>query len=93
MSLLEETVKERDDIKAKLAKALEKVDQLSYEADLSQQNNEQIFRQIEEALVISVKPLEKMFKSVGLDLGSLLNVIRNTYSGYGGQIYQFQNSQ
>ena len=84
MSLLEETVKERDDIKAKLAKALEKVDQLSYEADLSQQNNEQIFRQIEEALVISLKPLEKMFKSVGLDLNSLLNVIRNTYSGYGG---------
>ena len=84
MSLLEETVKERDDIKAKLAKALEKVDQLSYEADLSQQNNEQIFRQIEEALVISVEPLEKMFKSVGLDLNSLLNVIRNTYSGYGG---------
>ena len=84
MSLLEETVKERDDVKAKLAKALEKVDQLSYEADLSQQNNEQIFRQIEEALVISLKPLEKMFKSVGLDLNSILNVIRNTYSGYGG---------
>ena len=84
MSLLEETVKERDDIKAKLAKALEKVDQLSYEAELSQQNNEQIFRQIEEALVISLKPLEKMFKSVGLDLNSILNVIRNTYSGYGG---------
>lgn len=84
LSLLEETVKERDDIKAKLVKALKKVDQLSYEADLSQQNNEQIFRQIEEALVISVKPLEKMFKSVGLDLNSILNVIRNTYSGYGG---------
>ena len=84
MSLLEETVKERDDIKAKLVKALKKVNQLSYEADLSQQNNEQIFRQIEEALVISVKPLEKMFKSVGLDLNSILNVIRNTYSGYGG---------
>ena len=84
MSLLEETVKERDDIKAKLVKALKNVDQLSYEADLSQQNNEQIFRQIEEALVISVKPLEKMFKSVGLDLNSILNVIRNTYSGYGG---------
>jgi len=84
LSLLEETVKERDDIKAKLVKALKNVDQLSYEADLSQQNNEQIFRQIEEALVISVKPLEKMFKSVGLDLNSILNVIRNTYSGYGG---------
>ena len=84
MSLLEETVKERDATKAKLVKALKKVDQLSYEADLSQQNNEQIFRQIEEALVISIKPLEKMFKSVGLDLNSILNVIRNTYSGYGG---------
>ena len=44
MSLLEETVKERDDIKAKLVKALKKVDQLSYEADLSQQNNEQILK-------------------------------------------------
>ena len=84
MSLLEETVKERVDIKEKLVKALKKVEQLSYEADLYQQNNEQIFRQIEEALVISVKPLEKMFKSVGLDLNSILKVIRYTYSGYGG---------
>jgi len=84
MPLLEETIKERDDIKTKLTKALKKVDQLSYELDLSQQNNEQLFRQIEEALIVSVKPLEKMFKSVGLNLEDILNVIRNSYSGYGG---------
>ena len=58
MSLLEETVKERDDIKAKLVKAVKKVDQLSYEADLSQQNNEQNFRHFVESLVLSVKPFE-----------------------------------
>ena len=44
MSLLDETVKERSATKAKLVKALKKVDQLSYEAVLSQQNTEQIFR-------------------------------------------------
>ena len=65
-------------------KSVKKVDQLSYELDLSKQNNEQLFRQIEEALIVSVKPLEKMFKSVGLDLENILNVIRSSYSGYGG---------
>ncbi len=84
ISLLEETIKERDDIKNKLTNAFKKVDQLTYDLDLSKQNNEQLFRQIEEALVVSVKPLENMFKSVGLDLENILNVIRNSYSGYGG---------
>ena len=84
MPLLEEIIKERDDAKVKLGKSLKKVDQLSYELNLSKQNNEQLFRQIEEALVVSVKPLEKMFKSVGLDLENILKVIRNSYSGYGG---------
>ncbi len=84
MPLLEEIIKERDDTKLKLDKSVKKVDQLSYELDLSKQNNEQLFRQIEEALIVSVKPLEKMFKSVGLDLENILNVIRSSYSGYGG---------
>ena len=84
MPLLEEIIKERDDTKLKLDKSLKKVDQLSYELDLSKQNNEQLFRQIEEALIVSVKPLEKMFRSVGLDLENILNVIRSSYSGYGG---------
>ena len=84
MPLLEEIIKERDDTKAKLDKSLKKVDQLSYELDLSKQNNEQLFRQIEEALIVSVQPLEKMFKSVGLNLENILNVIRSSYSGYGG---------
>ena len=84
MPLLEEIIKERDEAKVKLGKSLQKVDQLSYELNLSRQNNEQLFRQIEEALVVSVKPLEKMFKSVGLDLEYILKAIRNSYSGYGG---------
>jgi len=84
MPLLEEMIKERDDTKTELVKAFKKIDQLSYELDLSRQNNEQLFRQIEEALIVSVKPLEKMFKSVGLDLDNILNIIRSSYSGYGG---------
>ncbi len=84
MPLLEQMIKERDDTKAKLDKSLKKVDQISYELELSKQNNEQLFRQIEEALIVSVQPLEKMFKSVGLDLENILNVIRSSYSGYGG---------
>ena len=84
MPLLEQIIKQRDDTKIKLDKSLRKVDELSYELDLSKQNNEQLFRQIEEALIVSVKPLEKMFKSVGLDLTNILNLIRSSYSGYGG---------
>jgi len=84
MSLLEETIRERDESRSRLSKSLKKIEQISHQLDLSKQSNEQIFRQIEEALIVSVKPLEKMFRSVGLDLESILSVIRNSYSGYGG---------
>ena len=84
MPLLEQIIKERDNTKIKLDKSLRKVDELSYELDLSKQNNEQLFRQIEEALIVSVKPLEKMFRSVGLNLTNILDLIRSNYSGYGG---------
>ena len=84
MPLLEQIIKERDNTKIKLDKSLRKVDELSYELDLSKQNNEQLFRQIEEALIVSIKPLEQMFKSVGLNLTNILNLIRSNYSGYGG---------
>ena len=84
MPLLEQIIQERDNTKIKLDKSLRKVDELSYELDLSKQNNEQLFRQIEEALIVSIKPLEQMFKSVGLNLTNILNLIRSNYSGYGG---------
>ena len=84
MPLLEQIIQERDNTKIKLDKSLRKVDELSYELDLSKQNNEQLFRQIEEALIVSVKPLEKMFRSVGLNLTNILDLIRSNYSGYGG---------
>ena len=72
MSLLKETTLERDESRSRLSKSQKKLEQISYQLDLSKQRNEQIFRQIEEALIVSVKPLEKMFKSVGLDLESIL---------------------
>ena len=84
MSLLKETTLERDESRSRLSKSQKKLEQISYQLDLSEQRNEQIFRQIEEALIVSIKPLEKMFKSVGLDLESILKIIRNNYSGYGG---------
>jgi chromosome segregation ATPase len=49
MSLLKETTLERDESRSRLSKSQKKLEQISYQLDLSKQRNEQIFRQIEEA--------------------------------------------
>ncbi len=41
-------------------------DDMAFEIRLMQDQNDQIFRQLEEAMTVSVEPLDKMFRSAGL---------------------------
>ena len=57
-----------------------------------EERNEQIFRQLEEALTVSIKPLEKLFNNVELNSQSVINTVREGYFGYGGHLrYRIQS--
>ncbi len=48
--------------------------------------NDRIFSQLEDAVAVSVAPLDKMFRAAGLDTDSLLKTVRRGYSGQGGPL-------
>ncbi|KAA0920667.1 peptidoglycan DD-metalloendopeptidase family protein [Aquicoccus porphyridii] len=85
-TVLAETAAERDQIMADARDALEQADEMAFEIRLMQDQNDQIFRQLEEAMAVSVKPLDKMFRSAGLNTDSIINQVRRGYSGQGGPL-------
>ena len=48
--------------------------------------NDRIFRQLEEAMTISVEPLNKMFRNAGLPPERMIETVRRGYSGQGGPL-------
>lgn len=81
---LERTAAERDAMSKEATLALEEAENALFERDLILERNDKIFTQLEEALTVSVEPLEKMFTSAGLPPERLLNAVRKGYSGQGG---------
>ena len=82
--VLSETAKQRDALENEAYSARLSVKEIEREMKLTEQRNEQIFRLIEEALSVSVGPLEKMFRSAGVNPESVIKTIRQGYKGYGG---------
>ena len=85
-SALSETAAQRDQVVADAQDALHQADEMALKIKLMQDQNDQIFRQLEEAMTISVKPLDKMFKAAGMNPDSLLRTVRSGYSGQGGPL-------
>ncbi|MFC3614939.1 DUF5930 domain-containing protein [Lutimaribacter marinistellae] len=83
---LANTAAERDQILADARAALEQREELELEIDLMRERNDQIFRQLEEAMAISVEPLDKMFRSAGMPTDSIIEQVRRGYSGQGGPL-------
>ncbi|MFV1599914.1 MULTISPECIES: DUF5930 domain-containing protein [unclassified Phaeobacter] len=83
---LAETAAERDQIEANAQSALEQRDALELELRLMDERNDQIFRQLEEAMEVSVAPLDKMFRSAGMPTDRILEQVRRGYSGQGGPL-------
>ncbi|MEX0348033.1 MAG: DUF5930 domain-containing protein [Paracoccaceae bacterium] len=83
---LSRTAAERDQIIADAQSALEARDELELEIALMREQNEQIFRQLEEAMAISVEPLDKMFRSAGMPTDRIIEQVRRGYSGVGGPL-------
>ena len=80
------TAEERDRIRADAQSALDQRDELELEIQLMNERNDQIFRQLEEAMTISVAPLDKMFRSAGMPTDRIIEQVRRGYSGQGGPL-------
>ncbi|MDY6857800.1 MAG: M23 family metallopeptidase [Pseudomonadota bacterium] len=80
------TATERDTIAAEAAAAYELAGALDFDRQLSQDRNDRIFGQLEDALTISIEPLDKMFRSAGLNTDTLIEQVRRGYSGQGGPL-------
>ncbi|MFW5655920.1 MAG: DUF5930 domain-containing protein [Roseicyclus sp.] len=83
---IEATAGERDRSVAEMAAALLEVEELTFAAALAAERQERVFRQIEEAVAMSMEPLDEMFRSAGLETDQLIGQVRSTYSGQGGPL-------
>lgn len=85
-TVLAETAAERDKILNDAQAALDAARDMELELALMEEKNDQIFRQLEDAMTISVEPLEKMFQAAGMDTDSMLEQVRRGYDGQGGPL-------
>jgi len=83
---LRDTAQERDKVIKDAQSALNQAEELRIEMRLMEERNELIFRQIEEAMNVSIGPLDKMFRASGQDPERIMSTIRQGYAGYGGPL-------
>ena len=83
---LARTAAERDQIERDAQDALLAADQMQQQIAVIKEQNDQIFRQLEEAMTVSVAPLDKMFRAAGMPTEQIINQVRRGYSGQGGPL-------
>ena len=83
---LKSTAQERDKVVADAQDALLQAEEMKFDIQVMADKNDQIFRQLEEAMTVSVKPLDKMFRAAGMNTDRILNEVRKGYSGQGGPL-------
>lgn len=83
---LEETANEREEIAKNAETVRVQADELALELRLIEERNDRIFGQLEEAVAVSLEPLNEMFRSAGLPPEQILEEIRRGYSGQGGPL-------
>ncbi|MEH6773818.1 MAG: M23 family metallopeptidase [Cereibacter changlensis] len=85
-STLGATARQRDDLANAALLAKEETEAVYQEKLELQARNDAIFSRLEDAVSISMEPLDKMFRAAGLKPDDLLNKVRSGYSGQGGPL-------
>ena len=80
------TAQERDVMESAAARSAERVETVIAERKALQSRNNEIFAKLEEAVSVSMEPLDKMFRAAGMSPDDLLNQVRRGYSGQGGPL-------
>ncbi|WP_415920258.1 DUF5930 domain-containing protein [Tateyamaria sp. SN6-1] len=83
---LAKTAAERDQVVEDAQTALLAADEMASRIEIMQEQNDQIFRQLEEAMTVSVAPLDKMFRAAGMPTDRIIEQVRRGYSGQGGPL-------
>lgn len=83
---LDDTARERDQLEGAAERAAERVDEIAQEKRALEGRNDVIFTKLEEALTVSVEPLDKMFRDAGLSPDAMIDAVRSGYSGQGGPL-------
>jgi len=83
---LNNTAVERDTMVLLANLAEQNAETLQTDLRLMEEKNDRIFSQLEDAVVLSVEPLDKMFTAAGLSTKTLLNTVRSGLSGTGGPL-------
>lgn len=83
---LNEAAGERVAAEARARAAQAERAELEHALALKQEANDRIFAQLEEAVVLAMEPLGKMFRDVGLPPENILRQMRRQYSGMGGPL-------
>lgn len=85
-STLGNTARQRDDLANAALLAKEETEAVVQEKLELQARNDAIFSRLEEAVSISMEPLDKMFRAAGMSPDDLLSKVRSGYSGQGGPL-------
>ena len=80
------TAEERDAMADMADSAKAEADAIAYDMKLLEERHDEIFTSLEEAVTVSMAPLDKMFVSAGLDPDDLIEEVRRGYSGQGGPL-------
>lgn len=83
---LRDTAKARGEAERTAEVAQKTAEELRIERDQIVTRNDEILNQLENAVTVSVKPLDDVFRSVGMDPDEVLEAIRKGYSGQGGPL-------
>ena len=83
---LGQAASDRDALALAAEQAMSDAERIAYEKRLMEDRHNEIFEQLEEAVTISMEPLDRMFMEAGMDPRDLLAEIRSGYSGQGGPI-------
>jgi len=87
-SALQRTAAERDALEGTAEAARAEAADIAYEMKLLEERHDEIFTHLEEAVTVSMDPLDRVFKQAGLDPDELLDQVRRGYSGQGGPLGQ-----
>lgn len=83
---LTDLAKDRDAVAEDLTRAEERTAAIAKEKRALESRDAMIFAKLDDALTVSVEPLNKMFRDLGLDPDTLIAAVRKGYSGEGGPL-------
>ncbi|MEM1129156.1 MAG: DUF5930 domain-containing protein [Pseudomonadota bacterium] len=84
--VLGDTTSARDTLENQVAEADAQIGVLERRDQLLSERTERIMSRLEEAVEVSIEPLQGIFREVGLEPDEILGVVRNDYAGQGGPL-------